>query len=213
MATTGTGRRGRPPKAEAGDTKGALLQAALKLFAEKGYAGTSVRAIAREVGLSESVMYAHFAGKRAIFDAVLERLGPASTLPLLGSVDPALIDSDPPAFVRALVAAIVEAWAAPDSRQLISLMVRDGLVHDPALVAGILEAVERVAGLFAHWIEDGRIAPETGAPQDLAYALISPVAQARLLWQHGGSTPEDLAVARERGRRHAEFFVRAVFRR
>lgn len=213
MVTTGTGRRGRPPKAEAGDTKEALLQAALKLFAEKGYSGTSVRAIAREVGLSESVMYAHFAGKRAIFDAVLARLGPASTLPVLQSVDPALIDQDPPGFVRELVAAVVDAWETPESRQLISLMVRDGLVHDPALLAGIVEAVDRVAGLFAHWIDGGWIDPATGAPEDLAYALISPVAQARMLWQHSGSTPEELQAARERSRRHAEFFVKAVFRR
>ena len=86
MTETATGagrRRGRPPKAEAGDTKDALLQAALGLFAEKGYEGTSVRAIAREVGLSESVLYAHFDSKRAIFDAVLAELGAASAVAVL----------------------------------------------------------------------------------------------------------------------------------
>ncbi len=210
MATTT--RRGRPPKAEAGDTKGALLQAALRLFAEKGYAGTSVRAIAREVGLSESVLYAHFASKRAIFESVLERLGPASTLPVLGSVDPALAETDPRGFVTTLVAKVTEAWEQPEARQLISLMVRDGLVHDPVLLAGILEAVDRLAMLFGRWIEAGRIDPGLGEPRDLSYALISPIAQIRLLWQHGGSTPEDLALARDRSARHAEFFVRAVFR-
>jgi AcrR family transcriptional regulator len=212
MAITGTGRRGRPPKAVAGDTKAALAEAALRLFAEKGYAGTSVRAIAREVGLSESVLYAHFDSKRAIFDAAFQKLGPASTLSLPGKVDPALVDADPKAFVRALVATVVDAWETPEARQLISLMVRDGLVHDPALVAGILEAIDSLAGLFAHWIEGSRISPDAGSPQDLAYALISPVAQARLLWLHNGSTPEDLAAARDRSMRHAEFFVRAVFR-
>jgi AcrR family transcriptional regulator len=209
MATTA--RRGRPPKAEAGDTKGALLQAALRLFAEKGYAGTSVRAIAREVGLSESVLYAHFASKRAIFEAVLGQFGPPSALPVFGSVDPALADTDPRAFVRMLAGRVAEAWEAPEARQLISLMVRDGLVHDPALVAGIIEAMERLAVLFQHWIDGGWIDRDLGTPWDLAYALISPIAQARLLWQHGGSTPDDLAMARDRAERHAEFFVRAVF--
>jgi len=61
MTVTSSGRRrGRPPKAAAGDTKEELLQAALALFAAKGYEGTSVRDIARSVGLSESVLYAHF---------------------------------------------------------------------------------------------------------------------------------------------------------
>jgi AcrR family transcriptional regulator len=71
-------RRGRPPKSDAGDTKELMLQAALALFADKGYEGTSVRDIARSVGLSESVLYAHFSSKGAIFDAAFERLGPLS---------------------------------------------------------------------------------------------------------------------------------------
>jgi AcrR family transcriptional regulator len=49
MTTTSSGRRrGRPPKADAIDTRELLLQAALALFAEKGYEGTPVRDIARE---------------------------------------------------------------------------------------------------------------------------------------------------------------------
>src|ERR1700730_11096107 len=71
-----TRRPGRPRRVEPGDAKAALLAAALTLFARHGYAGTSIRAIAREVGLSESVLYAHFDSKRAIFEAVLAQLCP-----------------------------------------------------------------------------------------------------------------------------------------
>src|SRR5260370_24370599 len=89
-------RRGRPPKAEAGDTKGALMRAALGLFAAKGYEGTSVRAIARAVGLSESVLYAHFDSKRAVFEAGLSQLGPLSTIAVLEAADPPHADHPPP---------------------------------------------------------------------------------------------------------------------
>jgi AcrR family transcriptional regulator len=209
--TTSAGRRrGRPPKAEAGDTKGALLQAALALFAEKGYEGTSVRAIAREVGLSESVLYAHFDGKRAIFDAVLAQLGPPSAVVLLEALDPVLAD-DPPAFVRTLIARIIDEWTAPQSRQLISLMAQDGLIHDPALTAEIRVSVGSLAKQFERWIAAGHLAADLGSPWDLAYALMSPVALARVLWLHGEASPQEIAVARERATRHAEFFVKAVF--
>ncbi len=204
-------RRGRPPKAEAGDTKGALLQAALTLFAEKGYEGTSVRAIAREVGLSESVLYAHFDSKRAIFDAVLAELGPPSAVAVLEALDPTLAD-DPPAFVRTLVARILDEWAAPQSRQLISLMAQDGLIHDPALTAEIRVSVGSLAVQFERWIAAGYLAADLGSPWDLAYALMSPIALARVLWLHGAAKPEELAIARERVARHAELFVKAVFR-
>jgi AcrR family transcriptional regulator len=204
-------RRGRPPKAEAGDTKGALLRAALALFAEKGYEGTSVRAIARAVGLSESVLYAHFDGKRAIFDAVLAELGPRSAIALLEDLDPDQADADPPTFIRAVVAHGMEEWDTPEARQLISLMAQDGLIHDPALTAAILTALRGLAELFGRWIAAGRVSPDLGSPLDLAYALLSPLAQARVLWLHGAASPEDRAAARERATRHAEFFIRAVF--
>ncbi len=214
MAVTDAGpgrRRGRPPKAEAGDTKGALLRAALGLFAEKGYEGTSVRAIARAVGLSESVLYAHFDGKRAIFDAVLAELGPRSAIALLEDLDPDQADRDPPAFIRSMVARGMQEWDGAEARQLISLMTQDGLIHDAALNTAILAAVRRMAELFGRWIAAGLVSPDLGSPVDLAYALMSPVALARLLWLHAAASPAERAAARERAARHAEFFIRAVF--
>jgi AcrR family transcriptional regulator len=214
MAVTATGsgrRRGRPPKAEAGDTKGALVRAALTLFAEKGYEGTSVRAIARAVGLSESVLYAHFDGKRAIFEAVLAELGPLSAIALADDIDPAEADADPPAFIRAMVARGMADWDTPEARQLMSLMTQDGLIHDPALIGAIFSALGKLGEMFARWIAAGLLAPDLGSPLDLAYELMSPIALARLLWLHAGASAEERAAARERAVSHAEFFIRAVF--
>jgi NAD(P) transhydrogenase len=210
-SVSGERRRGRPPKAQAGATKAALLRAALDLFAERGYEGTSVRAIARAVGLSESVLYAHFENKRAIFEAVLGQLGPVSAIQILDSADPGLAGEDPAGFILTLVDQIAQEWSSPPSRQLISLMTRDGLIHDPALMAGIFNAVGKLAALFDRWIRDGRIPADAGSPQDLAYALMAPVGLARVLWLHNDAKPEEIAAARERSARHAEFFVTAVF--
>jgi AcrR family transcriptional regulator len=207
-AGTGTARRrGRPPKSAASDTKAELMHAALNLFAAHGYEGTSVRAIARAVGLSESVLYAHFDSKRAIFEAVLAQLGPLSAIGLLETGDP----GDPPAFIRSLVARGMDDWSSPQSRQLISLMAQDDLIHDPALVSSIGVAIGTLAGLFERWIEAGQVAAGLGSPMELAYALLSPIALARVLWLHTGANPGEMTAARDRAIRHAEFFIRAVF--
>jgi len=55
------------------DTRERILDAAEALFAVHGLAGTAVRDIARAVGLTPASLYNHFAGKQAIYDAVLER--------------------------------------------------------------------------------------------------------------------------------------------
>lgn len=53
-------------------TKDSILEAALDLFSQHGYDGTSVREIARAAGIRESSLYNHFPGKRAIFDAIVD---------------------------------------------------------------------------------------------------------------------------------------------
>ena len=210
-ASAAARRRGRPPKATAGDTRGALLDAALALFATHGYEGTSVRAIARAVGLSESALYAHFDSKRAVFEAALERLGPAGVVAVIEASDRTLAGSDPAAFVRILVGRILDDWSAPPSRQLVSLVARDGMIHDRALTAGLQAAVRALARQFRRWIEAGQVRDGIGSPEALAYALIAPVALARVLWLHEGASSRDVQAARERALRHAELFARAVF--
>ncbi|WP_199487253.1 TetR/AcrR family transcriptional regulator [Actinomadura spongiicola] len=205
-------RPGRPPKKEAGDTKAELVEAALRLFAQKGYTGTSIRAIAREVGLSESVLYAHFAGKQDIFDAAVARLGPQGLVTGLESLDPALADRDPAAYLRALVTHVLDAWDSPSGRLFISLMVRDGLVHSAAMGDTVMRSMGETATLFQNWIDAGRIPADLGGPVDLAWALFGPIGQARLLWLHADAAPEERREARDRALRHTELFIRAVFR-
>lgn len=63
-------------KAEEGDeTRERILSAALLLFYAKGYKGTSLVEIAREVGISAPALYWHFKSKREIcFAAVYDEL-------------------------------------------------------------------------------------------------------------------------------------------
>jgi len=49
-----------------------LLETATALFAEKGYAGTSVREIVGQAGVSKPVLYYYFKSKEGLFYAILE---------------------------------------------------------------------------------------------------------------------------------------------
>ena len=50
-----------------------ILDAAEALFAERGFGGTSLRAIARDAGIQEPGVYNHFASKQQLYAAVLDR--------------------------------------------------------------------------------------------------------------------------------------------
>ena len=53
-------------------TKEKITEEALKLFAQKGYKGTSVKNIADAVGIKDASLYNHFKSKQEIFDSIVE---------------------------------------------------------------------------------------------------------------------------------------------
>ncbi len=53
-------------------TRAALLDEATTLFAERGYAGTSLEDVASASQVTRGAVYHHFAGKQALFEAVLQ---------------------------------------------------------------------------------------------------------------------------------------------
>jgi AcrR family transcriptional regulator len=55
-------------------TKRALVDVAEKLFAEKGYAATSLDAIVAGARVTKGALYHHYSGKQALFEAVFERV-------------------------------------------------------------------------------------------------------------------------------------------
>ena len=56
------------------DTKHRILDEALTLFSEKGYANVYVADIAERVGIKAPSLYKHYKSKQAIFDAIIEEM-------------------------------------------------------------------------------------------------------------------------------------------
>lgn len=67
MSTSGPVRRGRP-----GYDRRGLLDAAVAVFNESGYDGTSVAALAARLGLSKAALYHHFSSKEEILETALD---------------------------------------------------------------------------------------------------------------------------------------------
>ncbi len=66
-----SGNMARKPMYDGG-TKNKIVEVASKMFFEKGYEGTSVRAIMREVGGEIGLFYYYYESKDALFSDVLE---------------------------------------------------------------------------------------------------------------------------------------------
>ena len=53
-----------------------ILQTAERLFAERGYEEVPASEVARQAGISPSLLHHYFGGKRGLFVTLVERLGP-----------------------------------------------------------------------------------------------------------------------------------------
>lgn len=206
-------RRGRPPKAEAPDTRRRILDAALDLFAREGYAGTPIRRIAQAVGITEAGLYAHFPSKRAIYDTLLAIGGPAvvvGVLDELGVGDE--VPDNPAAFLRGLVLRALDAWDEPRARRLLSVLIREGALGaagDTSLVTAIARVQGRLAPLFARWIAAGHVRP-VAAPEHLVWELFGPLTVIRILYLHAAATEAERREGYVFAERHVTFFLDAV---
>ncbi len=93
-----------------------ILASARKMFAEKGYASTSLREIARHAGVDPAMVHHWFAGKEELFNACV--VLPADPAQVLGGV------SGSPAQVRgeALLRTVLELWDSPAQPALLALL-------------------------------------------------------------------------------------------
>ena len=56
------------------NTKERIMETALKLFAEKGYLGTSMNDIAKQLGFTKAALYKHYTSKQEILNRIVERM-------------------------------------------------------------------------------------------------------------------------------------------
>jgi len=132
-------RFGRPPKELAGEVEERILDAARKVFLERGFEGASIDEIAGLARSGKPTIYARFRGKRALFTAVVRRDIVArieqfkGDVPAVGSIEERLagagiavlrwaLDSD---RVRLLRLAIAEVHRFPDLASSVSRSARD----------------------------------------------------------------------------------------
>lgn len=96
------------------DTRQRILDIATALFAERGYAATSLADIAERLGTSKAALYYHFRSKAAILEALVEE--PLAVFTSLATSAPAMSPRD-------LLAAVLDATIA--MRSLFDLLDKD----------------------------------------------------------------------------------------
>jgi AcrR family transcriptional regulator len=131
-----------------------VLDAAFNLFLERGYEGTSMEAIAAAAGVTKPVVYACFAGKEELFEALLRR-EEERVLAAIQAILPASaeVDDPEPLLIDGLTAFLQAVADSPDAYRIIFL----GEGATTAIAQRIRRAreaqVEAVAALSRDWLQ------------------------------------------------------------
>ena len=115
----------RPVHADGRQTRRAILDAALDLFAEKGYFGTSLRDIAGAVGVRESALYNYFQSKEALFNDLIATAQEDKAEQVVALLDQPVTDLH--AVLEQLTHVLLDHFTAPRQQKLFRLLMSDGM--------------------------------------------------------------------------------------
>lgn len=166
------------------ETQRALVNAARRLFAAKGFAATGTPEIVAAAGVTRGALYHHYADKTALFQAVVEQ----EHALLAMSINAAAEGEDEPGPVRALIAggdAFLDAMQEPGRRQIL-------LVDAPAVLGrAAVDEIDARHGLRT-LIEGVKAAMEAKAIKDLPALPLAHLLNA-LFDRAAQAAPEELA--------------------
>jgi TetR/AcrR family fatty acid metabolism transcriptional regulator len=118
-----------------------LLDAAVRVFAHKGYHTSRVGDITQEAGVAHGLLYHYFAGKEAVLDAVFRETW-SEFLASVKAVEES--GESAPDQLRQVTAILLRSWKHnPD---LVRVLVRD-IARSPELPKRIDELGEALAGM------------------------------------------------------------------
>jgi TetR/AcrR family transcriptional regulator len=160
----------RPP-AKAERSRAAILAAAERLFARRGYAATRLEDVGEAVGLKRAALFYHFRDKQALYDAVIEDAFGA----LVARLDEAFSVPSP---IASRIERAVEAWvdAIVARPALARLILRYAAEAEERPAQSLFPAAERLVrtgwSLFEQGRASGELQPLHDDPFHSASALI-----------------------------------------
>jgi AcrR family transcriptional regulator len=177
-------------ESQAKPRKEEILDVATRLFAERGYEGTSMNDVAERVGMRKASLFYHFATKDALYEGVLDRLV-ASIGSALGVVygGEGTFDQRVDAAADTLVDVLgSHPYAA-------RLLVREAMDWGPVIRGKLLEHILEVLEASTAFIRAGQEAGafHEGDPKQVVLSIMGmhflPFALGMLVEKYAGTQP------------------------
>ncbi len=146
----------RTPKV-AKERREQILDAALQVFAKKGFAKATNKDIAREAGITTGLIYHYFESKEGLLKAIFEERSP---LQLIHSIPPQMLDLPPEQFLRFFVTQMLAVAEDEKTMQLVRVYLPEAIYNPqsvPVGAAAITEGIQFLAGYLQGKMNTGEL--------------------------------------------------------
>jgi len=134
-------------------TKERILEAALTLFAENGYDGTSVEQIATEVGIKAPSLYKHYKGKEDILNALIDSAEVRYEEMFGSERNTGKVPKDPEEFIQVTMGRIAFTIKDPVIRKTRMLLVQEQFRNERIAEVTTRHQLDGIQRMFAKIVE------------------------------------------------------------
>jgi AcrR family transcriptional regulator len=131
------------------DRREQIIEAALRVFARKGFNGSTNKDIAKEAGITPGLIYHYFASKEDLLKAAIEAHSPVG---LIHTLPTEIFDQPPETFLRFMAQQMLEITESESFVRLLRVFLPE-VIYNPGITTFNLGAIQEVSEFLVRYLE------------------------------------------------------------
>ena len=133
------------------DRREQIIDAAMRVFAQKGFSRASNKDVAREAGITPGLIYYYFESKEALLMAIVETRSP---LKLFAAIPPEAFDQSAGVFLRFMARRVLDIIESENFVGLVRVLLPEVMHGDnPSLTQLLPNIIQRVLNFVGAFLE------------------------------------------------------------
>jgi TetR/AcrR family transcriptional regulator, cholesterol catabolism regulator len=130
------------------DRREQIIDAAMRVFAQKGFTKSTNKDVAREAGITPGLIYYYFESKEALLKAVLEERSP---LHVVSTITPEMLELPPEIFMPMLLKRVLDVVESEQFLSIIRVILPE-VLHNPEVAPFLNSFAQRVLGFIESYL-------------------------------------------------------------
>ncbi|SRR5579884_90751 len=131
------------------DRREQIIDAAMRVFSQKGFTKATNKDIAREAGITPGLIYYYFESKEALLRAILESKSPVQ---ILATLPPELLSWPVEKALRSLVLRVLAIFEGDDFIGLVRVMLPE-IIYNPQTLPVVASFIQRVFTFLTGYLQ------------------------------------------------------------